>query len=133
MRRFKMEQIKINQFAILSKETTGDLKLGISLGMGVDKQQRSVDVQLETRYAEANELKVLLQITCSFSVHPDDWSAMQKGDKVVLPKQFLAHLVMHTFGTARGVLYCKTEDTPYQRFILPPTNVEQLVEHDLEV
>jgi len=128
-----MEQIKIDQFAVLSKETSGNLEINTNLGIGANKDLQIVNVQLIVKYQESNEIKVLLQVSCYFSVHPDDWIGFKKNDRIVLPKSFLAYLAMHTFGTARGILYCKTEDTPYQKFILPPTNVEAMIEHDLEI
>lgn len=132
MARFKMEQIKIDQFAVLSEKTNGELNISTSLSIGVNKELLLVSVQLGINYIEQGELKVILKITCIFSVHPDDWQQMQTGDKVILPKSFLSHLAMHTFGTARGIMYCKTENTQYQRFLLPPTNVDALIQKDLE-
>ena len=133
MARFRMEQIKIDQFAILSNETSGNLRLETNLGIGANKELQSISVQLMIKYHEKEETKLLLQISCYFSVHPKDWEEFVKTDKVILPKGFLAHLAMHTFGTARGILYCKAEDTPYQKFILPPTNVEMMIERDIEI
>ncbi len=37
---------------------------------------------------------------------------------------------MLTFGTARGILFAKTEGTPYQQLLLPPTNVDAMIKED---
>ena len=38
---------------------------------------------------------------------------------------------MLTIGTARGVLHSKTENTPYNKYLLPTLNVSDLVNNDL--
>jgi len=40
---------------------------------------------------------------------------------------------MHTVGTARGVLHSKTESTPFNGLIIPPINVEQIIQEDIVV
>jgi hypothetical protein len=40
---------------------------------------------------------------------------------------------MHTVGTIRGILHCKTEGTPFNALILPPINVSEMVTGDLEL
>lgn len=133
MVRFKMNQIKVDQFAVLSKETNGEMEIGVSIGIGVDKVNRFVNMQLEIKYNEENELKVLLQTSCLFEIHPDDWETFKTGDKLTLNKGILSHLAMHAFGTTRGIFYCKTENTPYQTMILPPTNVDALITEELVI
>lgn len=38
---------------------------------------------------------------------------------------------MLTIGTARGVLHSKTESTPFNSFLLPTLNVNELVKKDV--
>ena len=49
---------------------------------------------------------------------------------MIVPKGFLAHLAMITTGTSRGVLFAKTEATPFSKFIVPTLNVEEMIKKD---
>jgi hypothetical protein len=37
---------------------------------------------------------------------------------------------MITVGTTRGVLYAKTENSPYSKYIVPTINVAEMIEKD---
>ena len=43
----------------------------------------------------------------------------------------MKHLSVITVGTARGVLHAKTENTPFNKFVLPTINVTELVKEDV--
>jgi hypothetical protein len=49
---------------------------------------------------------------------------------LIVPKGFLAHLAMITTGTSRGVLFAKTEATPFSKFIIPTLNVSEMIYED---
>ncbi len=49
---------------------------------------------------------------------------------MVVSKGFLAHLAMITTGTARGVLFAKTEATQFSKFIIPTLNVAEMIKED---
>ena len=53
----------------------------------------------------------------------------EKG-KIIVPEMFLEHIAAVTTGTSRGILFAKTEKTPFNNFILPPLNVKELVQSD---
>jgi len=40
---------------------------------------------------------------------------------------------MLSVGTARGILHAKTENTPYNEFIIPLINVTEAVKADIEL
>ncbi|KHJ38947.1 hypothetical protein PBAC_08100 [Pedobacter glucosidilyticus] len=60
------------------------------------------------------------------------WDKLKKeeNNKLELPKNFLAHLLIITVGTTRGVLFAKTENTSYNQFIIPSLNIAELVNKD---
>ena len=37
---------------------------------------------------------------------------------------------MITIGTTRGVLFAKTESTPFSKYIIPTINVAEMIEND---
>nr|DAC76034.1 TPA_exp: hypothetical protein [Elizabethkingia anophelis]DAC76097.1 TPA_exp: hypothetical protein [Elizabethkingia anophelis] len=65
-----------------------------------------------------------------FEVKPDDWQNFRNKNKIIIPKDLLAHLAMISVGTTRGVLHSKTEKTDYQLFTLPLIDVVDLIKED---
>ena len=56
---------------------------------------------------------------------------IKQDNKIIIPKELLAHFGVHTIGTARGILHCKTEGTQFNTFILPPINVSERITEDI--
>ena len=52
--------------------------------------------------------------------------------ELIVPKGFISHLVMISIGTTRGVLHSKTENTIYNKFLLPTINVNELIKEDVK-
>jgi hypothetical protein len=50
--------------------------------------------------------------------------------QVKIPKDFLTHLAILSVGTARGVLFSKTEGTIFSTFILPTINLQEMINED---
>ncbi len=50
-----------------------------------------------------------------------------------MPKDFMRQLLVITIGTARGVLHTKTENTPFNRFLLPILDATNLIKEDVEL
>ncbi len=134
--KFRMSGIKIEQFAILSnKIPENGFRMSVKIGVGADKKNRKVIESLIVSYIEANNTSetpcLILQIACLFDIEPNDWESMLKEKKYIIPKKLLAHFAMHTFGTARGILFSKTEGTEWNKFVLPPHNVDAMITDDL--
>lgn len=132
MTQFRMDQIKVEQFAILENKLPQD-NIGFSaeLTHAVSKEDNVIAVRLKVSFTSKEKLLLVCVVSCIFKVEPDSWQEWIQENKVVVPRGFMAHLAMHTFGTARGILFAKTEGTPYQQLILPPTNVDTMIKNDL--
>ena len=129
---FRMPSIHVNPFAILC-DSIGDRYNNIDLecGLGFHASEQCVSVSVKVMYTSTEPLMVIETI-CQFSIDEDSWNELvQTNGEVLLPKEFLAHLAMHTVGTVRGVLHCKTEGTQLNFLILPPINVLEMIQNDL--
>ena len=126
---FNMQDISIDQFAIIGDKIPVDGRIKTELQIGADKTNKGVAIRFRVTYVDdSGEVVLIIQTTCIFAVRSEDWDSHTSEDgSVSLPHGFLAHLAMHAFGTMRGVLYCKTVETPIGAVILPPTNVDELV------
>lgn len=129
---FRMQQIKVDQFAMLSDTfDKNNIDIQTNSGVAVDTEHQMVRLQMKYDYLSDNQLVLTLAISCFFAVDPSSWKSMLNKDGLTLPHGFLSHLALHTVGTARGILFSKTEGTPLQQLILPPLNVEKMFQEDL--
>ncbi len=65
-------------------------------------------------------------------IHPDDWATFEKEDGLQIPKSVMELLAVHTIGTSRGILFCKTEGTPFNSLMIPPINVAGMMKDENE-
>lgn len=131
---FTLQGIKTEQFAIFeenyaSKKETG---LGTELQFKLDPENKQIGVFLEFEFLQGKKVFLKIQVSCHFKIEENSWANFfqKENNKLVVPKGFLAHLAMITTGTTRGVLFAKTEATPFSKFIVPTLNVEEMIKED---
>lgn len=128
MVRFYMEKIAIDQFAIVQKELPeGNLSLDTEISYKVSEESKAVACIVNFRFHKENEPLLILGCICFFKINPEDWESMNDGEKFKLPQETLEILAVHTIGTSRGIMYCKTEGTAYNNLIIPPLNVRDIL------
>jgi hypothetical protein len=130
---FRMQQIKIEQFAILSETPPTEFYIENHFSVGVDTNNHTAAMRLRIDYRTDKDILLTLTLVCSFSVNTESWQQLITDNKVIIPRGFIVHMAVHTLGTARGVLFAKTESSEWQNKILPPTNVDEVFKNDLTV
>jgi len=134
MVQFRMSRISVEQFAILVEEAPqAEIVVDSDVSFGVIPNKQVVAVKFNITFTHEDKKLLVMELHCYFNVRPEDWKKFEKENKVVIPKDLLAHFAMHTVGTARGVLYCKTEGTLYNQFIIPPMNVAERIPEDIVI
>lgn len=133
--RFQMVRITVPQFAILSEEMPeNEIQLKTELEYKYNTDSPLLMVNLGYKFlSEGSDTPILvLQVSCEFSVHPEDWEKLKKNDEMELPKSLMEIMAVHTVGTSRGILFCKTEGTPFSGLMIPPLNVRKMLEYKRE-
>ena len=129
---FRMNRIRVDQFAILTDSIPPeDLSLGFAISFGVAPSIHEVCTTVRFDISHAESPLLILELSCFFEIREEDWNKFKQDNKVIIPKGLLAHFGVHTIGTARGILHCKTEGTPLNAFILPPINVSERITEDI--
>lgn len=127
-----MRQIRVNQFAILADEVpSGVIPVKFGIQFKTDTVGKWIAVAFKAQYMNESVPLLLLETQCDFQVKPEDWDSLANDGKLIFPVEFLRHIALHTVGTARGILFCKTEGTAFSRFILPPINLESMLNEEL--
>jgi len=131
---FALQGIKTEQFAIFEenfapKKETG---LGAQLQFKIDHINKQIGVFLEFEFKQGKKVFLKIQVSCHFKIEETSWDdfIQKKESKLIVPKDFLAHMAMISLGTTRGVLFAKTESTPFSKFIIPTLNVLEMISED---
>lgn len=85
----------------------------------------------DLNFCKGKKVFLKIQVSCHFKIEESSWSSLIQENKLIVPKGFLAHLAMITTGTSRGVLFAKTEATPFSTFIVPTLNVAEMIKEDV--
>lgn len=129
---FALQGIKTEQFAIFEdnyapKKETG---LGTELQFKIDQKNKQIGVFLGFEFIQGKKVFLKIQVSCHFKIQENSWATFIQNEKLVVPKGFLVHMAMITTGTTRGVLFAKTEATPFSKFIIPTFNVAEIIKED---
>lgn len=131
---FVLKGIKTEQFAVLEenyspKKETG---LGTELLFKIDQTNKQIAVSIGVEFIQTKQVFLKIQVSCHFQIEEKSWKEFvkPKTKELIIPKGFLAHLSMITTGTARGILFAKTESTPFSIFIIPIINITEMIKED---
>jgi len=130
---FRLLNIVTEQFATFEIENipeNNDLKS--ELQFSINPENRVVACRMKFQFLHENQPIVVLSVVCNFDVEESSWnSTIVSNKKITLPKHLLEHLCVITVGTARGILHAKTENTFFNKFMIPTLDVSTLVEKDV--
>ncbi len=134
---FKMNRVVVEQFAILRDVLPNDVpSIQVTWGVtyGAIPDQHLVACKMRFEYVDSDQQPILiLELAIYYEIHPDRWHNFIEDGKIVIPAGFQPTMMVHTVGTARGILFCKTEGSPLHALVLPPLNVQQLVQGNFTV
>ena len=130
---FALKGIKTEQFAIFEENYSPkkETSLGTELQFKLDQNNKQIAVFLGFEFLQGKKVFLKIQVSCHFKIEEGSWSSLIQENKLIVPKGFLAHLAMITTGTSRGVLFAKTEATPFSTFIIPTLNVAEMIKEDV--
>ncbi|AND65184.1 hypothetical protein AX766_12715 [Flavobacterium covae] len=130
---FRLLNIVTEQFATFEIDNLPDANdLQTDLQFSINPDNRLVACKMKFQFLHEKQPIVVLTVICNFDIEESSWNSnVISGKKITLPKHFLEHLCVITVGTSRGILHTKTENTTFNRFIIPTLNVSNLVAKDV--
>lgn len=96
-------------------------------------ESRQIACEAGFRFTHEDNTILVLKVLCEFRIHESDWAGFVRKDGVGIPKSVLEILAVHTVGTSRGILFCKTEGTAFNSLMIPPLNVARMMEDEAAV
>jgi len=132
---FALKRITTEQFAVIeSAFTDGKLVYSkVGLRFGINFENKIISVFFSTNLIQDKSPFLITEVGCHFSIKEEAWDRFYNQNKteIIVSRGFIGHLVMLTIGTTRGVLHSKTENTPFNNFLLPTLNVNEIVKKDV--
>ncbi|MDP8306374.1 MAG: hypothetical protein RAO75_07740 [Candidatus Chlorobium antarcticum] len=109
------------------------VKINAGLNFGIDSSKKLLKVLFRNEFLQDEIPFITIEAGCIFAMDEESWKSFINDDKKLfaLPKPFAGHLAQMTAGTARGILHAKTENTPMNRFMIPATNVEDMIRENV--
>lgn len=133
---FQLNKITTEQFALVEEVYNSSAKtnMGLSLNFGLDRENKFISAFVKVQFEQEGKSFLILEVGNHFKINKSSWEEFKKtSEKIILLRGFAAHLVMLTVGTLRGVLHSKTENTDFNKFLLPTINVMELIKDDVEL
>lgn len=130
---FKLIKINTEQFAVIDDNHNSNhegFNLNLNAKLGVDADNRYVKISLKFLLQQDKLPFIIIEVSCEFEVSKNDWELMVKGTNLILPKEKMIKLTEFIINTTRGILHTKTENTPFNKYIIPNIQITDLVSED---
>ena len=133
---FAFTGLRTVSFAIIDKayKKIGETNLMTGLRFGLDIDDHVVTCNTRFSFEKKKDQPFLiLEIQALFEIEKDDFVNKMKQDNntYLVAKDLAVHFVVLTIGSARGILHAKTEGTPFNEFLLPTIDVNNMLEEDV--
>ncbi len=123
------------QFAVFEDAYLPDNRTNVitNLQFRIDGDNRLIGVFPGFEFTQEEKVFLKIEVSCHFKIRDESWNSFLAENQLRVPRDFMAHLAMITVGTARGVLFAKTEGSSFSRFILPAINVKEMIPEDVVI
>ena len=132
---FKLIGITTTEFAIIEsilvKEENISLKTGIEFSVNITNNNISVEPKFI--FSSENQPFMIIGIRCDFYITKESLDELLIENKYIFPLGFITHLSVIAVGTARGVLHAKTENSLYNKYLIPTINLTEIIKSDLVI
>lgn len=130
---FQLLEIGTSEFAIIDSVGINPKKIKFNTGLQFGVSDANTEIMCNVIiefFSDEQKLLLKLRTENQFKVKPEDWTAFENDNILTIPKGFLVHIAMISVGSARGILHCKTENTPFNVFVLPLVDVAAMIVED---
>lgn len=135
---FSIQDIKIEQFAIFedkyNSNQNDNIELRTQLQFKINATDKRIGAFLGFEFLQKDDVFIKILVSCHFLISDDSWNGIigTKTPKAYISQEFLYRLLRMTIGTTRGILFAKTENTPFSKFIIPSLDLKEMVPKRME-
>jgi len=127
-----LKGIKVEQFAIFDENYVHKqpVSLNTQVKLKINVSEKQLGVFLRFDFLQNEKTFITIEVSCHFKIDPESWESRINDAHIIFSRDNIGHLLMITLGTARGVLFAKTDGTVYSNYILPLLDVNDLAGED---
>lgn len=134
---FRYIKIELEQFAIFGENLSSnneDVQFQTQAQFSYDKDQNVLCSKITVTMAK-KEMPLLKAVMCSyFAINNDSIKQMRNEENhLVFVPHVLVQFASLNYGSLRGALYLKTQNTPLADYILPPVFFGQIIDKSFVV
>ncbi|GEM66255.1 hypothetical protein SF1_42370 [Sphingobacterium faecium NBRC 15299] len=132
--KFKLIKGEVEEFAILEDKLPDDidkLLINCNIQAKVNIDEKIIGITNAVKYSLESKTLLKIKSTLYFKIHEDSWSEFERDTTVVLKKDKVQHFGIIAIGATRGMLIVKTVNTPYSSILLPPLNINKIIDDDI--
>lgn len=134
---FKLFNIKTVEFAVIENESINEdtLESSVNIGFGISDKTGHIHCGIKFKLYTDDKPFIIIHVNCTFEIEPAAWKKMynDKDGVYIIPKGLAKHLAVLVMGTTRGALHAKTEGTVFNRYFIPPMNIDEEIEKDIRL
>jgi hypothetical protein len=132
---FSLQKVTTEQFAIVEDgfDEKGNIRVNINFRFAADDDKSMIAVFTSFTFESDQKPFIVVEVGCHFKIAAEAWAQMlnSKTNTLTVSKGFASHMTMLTVGTTRGILHAKTENTCFNKYVLPTVNVSELIKDDI--
>ncbi|MEJ5053430.1 hypothetical protein [Sphingobacterium sp. MYb382] len=133
--KFKLIKGEIEEFAIIEDKIPEDLdniivKCGIIAK--INPNEKIIAIYNTVRFCIGIKDLLKIKSVLYFKIHADTWDSLIFEEEIILKKTQVQHFGIITIGATRGMLIAKTNNTPYSSMLLPPLNINDIINEDIK-
>jgi hypothetical protein len=135
--KFRIRKITTDQFATVDSVVVQEdsIKVNFGFGFGINEDHKIVGCNAKFEFSSNEVPFIILNVLCDFEIAPESWNSFINTElkSIILPVSLVTHMAVLTVGTARGVLHSKTENTKFNKYLLPTINVTESLRSDIAI
>lgn len=133
---FKLAKIEEDQFSVFEEnlESESPVQEKISIGFGGEVEDRIVAASINYQLLKDKQPFIHIKVACYFEIEAKAFKEkLHKEDSIELPKEFARHLANITVGTARGILFSNTKNTPFSEYPMRLVNLKRILKENIHI
>lgn len=133
MLKYRILNFEVPEFAIIKPEPDVDAKYAYNVGVeiGLSPENRMMKFKFTFRFLQQEELCFLIALETELEIEADSWDTIATPEKVAIPRDAIMHIATVTIGAARGILFERLRNSPWQRFLMPPIEINDLIKSEM--
>lgn len=128
-----ISRIETIQFALFPDNFQNGQEVSVNTNCGyiVRSDIQQVRNVINVNYMQDDKFLMIAELACYYDIAPEGVEAIRAEGKI--PVDFLRYMGSISVGTIRGLIHAKTEGTVLSPVVLPPVNLEEAIQNDMEL